>query len=306
VVGYLEGALPKVVVRTGSQAGRSVELDSEVVIGRQDADIVFDDPEVSRRHAVLRRSGDSVVIEDLNSTNGTFVNRERIRKPTAVSPGDEVRVGGTTLEIEPDWRAAQTMVSLPLRPDQIRAGEARSPTDVASKREDEITTQPLPRPEPPGVSRPSRSNRRWVAVGVVVVAALGAAIVYVQRIDRPAENDFTTRANEACTAAQRSGDGVDPERDPTRLELERARSIRLDALSTIQDLGRSDVDAAAVGRFLSAFGETNASILRLAAAMGSDEHKIARARIGLRADVRSERELATGAGIAACGGLAIR
>jgi hypothetical protein len=67
------------VVKTGPEAGRRVELDLEVAIGRQDGDLVVEDPEVSRRHAVLRRSGGSVVVEDLDSTNGTFVNGERIR-----------------------------------------------------------------------------------------------------------------------------------------------------------------------------------------------------------------------------------
>jgi len=47
-----------------------------VAIGRQDADLVLQDPEVSRRHALLRRSGKTVVVEDLDSTNGTFVNGE--------------------------------------------------------------------------------------------------------------------------------------------------------------------------------------------------------------------------------------
>jgi pSer/pThr/pTyr-binding forkhead associated (FHA) protein len=95
-----------------------VELGVEVAIGREDADLVLDDPEVSRRHAMLRRSGESVVVEDLDSTNGTFVNGERIRTPVTVGPGDQVRVGRTTLEIEPDWRADDTVVSTPPRPDR--------------------------------------------------------------------------------------------------------------------------------------------------------------------------------------------
>jgi pSer/pThr/pTyr-binding forkhead associated (FHA) protein len=298
--------LPNVVVKTGPMAGRRVELGSELVIGRQDTDIVFEDPEVSRRHAVLRRSGDSVVIEDLNSTNGTFVNRERIRTPITVRPGDEVRVGGTTFEIEADWRAAQTMVSLPLRPDQIRAADARASTHLVAKREDEITTQPLPRRVRQSGVRSARSSKAWVAVGVIGLAALLAVIAYLWRTDLPAESDFASRANEVCTSVPPSGDGVDLGGAPTRLELERARTFRLDALSGIRDPGRPERDLEPIGRFLSAFGKTNASIVRLQAAMGSDSHKVARARRGLRADVRDERELAVAAGLASCGGLAFR
>jgi hypothetical protein len=297
--------LPNVVVKTGPLAGRRVELNSQLVIGRQDTDIVFEDPEVSRRHAVLRRSGDSVVIEDLHSTNGTFVNRERIGTPTRVNPGDEVRVGGTTFEIEPDWRAAQTMVSLPLRPDQIRAADAPPSPRLVAEREDEITTQPLPRRVRDSGPRPERSGKGWVAVAVVILAAVVAALVYVRRTDVPADKDFAALANEACTSVQPTGGDVDLGRDPTRLELEHARTIRLDALSGIRDLGQPEQDVALVGRFLSAFGKTNASIVRLQAVMGSDDHKVARVRRSLRADVRDERELAVTAGLAACGGLAI-
>ena len=67
--------MPTVVVKTGPEAGRRVELDLEVAIGRQDGDLVVEDPEVSRRHAVLRRSGGSVVVEDLDSTNGSSASR---------------------------------------------------------------------------------------------------------------------------------------------------------------------------------------------------------------------------------------
>jgi pSer/pThr/pTyr-binding forkhead associated (FHA) protein len=73
--------LPAVVVTSGPEAGRRVELGVEMAIGRQDGDLVLEDPEVSRRHAMLRPSGESVVVEDLDSTNGTFVNRGTDPRP---------------------------------------------------------------------------------------------------------------------------------------------------------------------------------------------------------------------------------
>ena len=296
--------MPKVVVKTGPQAGLRAELHVEVIIGRQDGDLVLQDPEVSRRHAVLRRSGGSVVVEDLHSTNGTFVNRERIRNPVAVGPGDEVRVGQTTLEIEPDWRAEETIVSTPLRPDQIRPAEAGPSADPVAERGSEIPTQPLPHLVLRSGARPARSGKRWIGVGLVVLVVLLGAIAYV-RCGRPlAESDFATRVNDVCTAIRRAGDGVDLTRDPTRGALERARNARLEALSEIRALDRPEGDAEPVARFLSASGETNASILRLETAIGSGG-KVALARRSLLRDVRDERELAAEAGIAACGGLAI-
>jgi hypothetical protein len=294
------------VVKTGPEAGRRVELSVEVVIGRRDADLVLEDPEVSRRHAVLRRSGESVVIEDLDSTNGTFVKGERIRRPITVGPGDQVRVGRTTLEIEPDWRAAETVVSPTLQPDQIRSAEAQPSGDPVAEHEDMSSTQPLPSRMLEGGLRPARSNRTWLAVGAVVLAVLAGLIAYAGPVDRPAENDFATRANDACATVQRSGSGVDLGGDPTRRGLEGARNIRLEALGAIRALEPPEQDAVRVGRFLSAVGETNASITRLERAIGTGKRKVARVRRSLRGDVRDERELAATAGIAGCGGLAIR
>jgi FHA domain len=306
--------MPAVVVKTGSEAGRRLELGGAVAIGRQDGDLVLEDPEVSRRHAVLRREGESIVVEDLDSTNGTFVNGERIRSPIPIGPGDLVRVGRTTLEIEPDVRADDTIVSAPIRaddtivarpvrPDQIPSAKAQ-PSDHPVA--DDDATQPLPNRVLDSGSRPSRSNRKGLGVAAAVVAVfVGVVIAYAAGTDRSAESDFITRANDACLARQRSDGGVDLSRIPTRGALQHARDIRLQALGAIRALGRSQHDAAAVSRFLSAFEKTNASITRLESGIGADNSKVANAMRSLRGDVRDERSLAAKAGIAECGGLAI-
>jgi len=297
--------LPAVVVTSGPETGRRVELDLEVAIGRQDTDLVVEDPEVSRRHAVLRRSDGSVIVEDLDSTNGTFVNGERIRSPIAVGPGDQIRVGRTTLEIEPDQRADDTIVSTPPRPDQLRSTGAPSGAVPAEAHED--ATQPLPFRRVESASRPAPSNRRWLGVGAVAVVVLVGVIAYATLVDRPAQNDFAARASEACAAVERPEADVDLSRPPTRGELQRAGSIRLQALGALRALGGPEDDAVAVSRFLSAFGETDGSIAGLERAIGADNnHAVARAMRRLRGNVRDERELAASAGIAGCGGLGIR
>ena len=296
--------MPAVVVTSGPETGTRVELDLELAIGRQDTDLVVEDPEVSRRHAVLRRSDGSVIVEDLDSTNGTFVNGERIRSPIAVGPGDQIRVGQTTLEIEPDQRADDTIVSTPPRPDQLQPTEAPSGGVPAEAHED--ATQPLPSRRVESASRAAPSKRRWLGVVAVAVVVLSGVIAYATLVDRPAQNDFAARANEACAAVERPEADVDLSRPPTRGELQRARSIRLQALGAIRALGRPEEDAVSVSRFLSAFGETDASIAGLERAIGADNHVVARAMRRLRNDVRDERELAAQAGIAGCGGLAIR
>jgi hypothetical protein len=155
-------------------------------------------------------------------------------------------------------------------------------------------------------SRPARSNRRWLGVGAAALVVLLGVIAYVALVDRRAENDFAARANDACAAVQRPEGDVDLSRAPTRGELQRARNIRLQALGAIRALERPEQDAVLVSRFLSAFGETNASITRLERAIGADNRRVASALRSLRGDVSDERELAAKAGIAGCGGLAIR
>lgn len=82
--------------------GQRVGIGDEVVtIGRlPECAVVLDDPNVSRRHAQLRREGDSVLLIDLGSTNGTKVNGVLVRE-RRLTPGDTVTVGTTTMRFEP-------------------------------------------------------------------------------------------------------------------------------------------------------------------------------------------------------------
>jgi pSer/pThr/pTyr-binding forkhead associated (FHA) protein len=72
------------------------------VVGRsREADMVVDDPNVSRRHLELRREMDGWVARDLGSTNGIQVNGRQVNE-TALAPGDQVTLGLTTLTFELD------------------------------------------------------------------------------------------------------------------------------------------------------------------------------------------------------------
>jgi hypothetical protein len=91
------GKRVSLAVLQGADSGLILAVDKPVmVIGRADADLVLGDSEVSRRHARLEFKGLNVQLRDLNSTNGTYVNEQRI----TVTPLDnqtEFRVGATTL-----------------------------------------------------------------------------------------------------------------------------------------------------------------------------------------------------------------
>jgi FhaA, N-terminal domain/FHA domain len=97
VEGVQEGAYAELVLHDGSRVAID---DRPVVLGRMpDCDVVLADPNVSRRHAELRRVGDTVVVTDLGSTNGTRVNGEAVRE-RALASGDEITVGSTTVVFE--------------------------------------------------------------------------------------------------------------------------------------------------------------------------------------------------------------
>ena len=87
-------------VVSGPAAGRTVEVEEEVVIGREDTDLEIDDLELSRRHAVVRRHANRLQVEDLGSTNGTFVDGNRIAEPTLLGGGAEIKIGTTVLVVE--------------------------------------------------------------------------------------------------------------------------------------------------------------------------------------------------------------
>jgi pSer/pThr/pTyr-binding forkhead associated (FHA) protein len=61
--------------------------------------VVLDDSYVSQMHARLFAKGDSYMVEDLGSTNGTYLNRRKVTAPTELRRGDQVKIGKTVLEM---------------------------------------------------------------------------------------------------------------------------------------------------------------------------------------------------------------
>jgi len=92
--------MPRLVVRSGSDVGRSCEIDGSVIVGRDPTcDLALNDTLVSRRHVRLRGTPTGYVVEDLNSTNGIRLNGVPIRDGE-MGPGDELRIGGNVLVLE--------------------------------------------------------------------------------------------------------------------------------------------------------------------------------------------------------------
>ncbi len=92
----------KVVISEGANAGIAVPLEgAPVLLGRgTDATIRLDDDYVSTRHARFVPHGDDWYVEDLGSTNGTYIGSQRITTPVMVGGGVQVRVGKTIAELK--------------------------------------------------------------------------------------------------------------------------------------------------------------------------------------------------------------
>jgi predicted component of type VI protein secretion system len=136
-------------VVAGNALGTAIGVGERLVFGRQTegAGQLSDDPELSRHHAeISRRATGQYQLEDLSSTNGTYVNGTRLQEPTVLSLGDAIELGSSKLVVRAlpavaapnagtvDVRAATVIVDVP-------AG-ARTPAPAPSP-------PPPPTPPPP-------------------------------------------------------------------------------------------------------------------------------------------------------------
>ena len=96
-----KGSPTHVLVVDGANKGERADLaQAPILIGRgADAAIRLDDDYVSTRHARIASSGDQWFVEDLGSTNGTYIGSARITQPTTLTLGTQVRIGKTLLEL---------------------------------------------------------------------------------------------------------------------------------------------------------------------------------------------------------------
>src|SRR5215210_8111580 len=99
----------------GPGAGKQFEITQPVVIGRDNtADLVIDDTQASRRHARIEPTGQGAVVEDLNSTNGTFINDNELHGRAELGPDDELLIGVTVMQV-------RTPQAVEAQPSAVRA-----------------------------------------------------------------------------------------------------------------------------------------------------------------------------------------
>jgi predicted component of type VI protein secretion system len=145
----------RLTVRQGPVPGKVFELVKDVVtVGRDVSnDITINDAEVSRNHARLSAQSGGYLMEDLASTNGTFVNGQRLIGPKLLNPGDVVGLGETVVlefGVMADAAGATVIASAPMAPRPAAAPPPPPPAEHA-------TTPPRP-PEPEPMPPPTMAE----------------------------------------------------------------------------------------------------------------------------------------------------
>lgn len=146
--------MPALIVKEGPSAGHRVEVTSETVLGRADSELLQHDTEVSGRHAVVRPGLGGLEVEDLGSSNGTFVNEQRIEDTTSLNAGDVLRLGQTSFDVEVEATQQRAVIG----------GTVTSPAE------------PAPPAEPPAYAPPPTAPAYPSLPGVAATGARAGAI----------------------------------------------------------------------------------------------------------------------------------
>jgi pSer/pThr/pTyr-binding forkhead associated (FHA) protein len=174
----------QITVRSGPEPGKTFPLErEEMFMGRDLAnEITISDPEVSRRHARFIMQEENILLEDLGSTNGTFLNGERISTPQQLRSGDVVTLGENIVlvfeksQYDPDATvvsssAAQTVQPQPQQP---KPRSHQQPAEPA----------PYQQPRPAAPSAPEKEKKgfpTWLVIliiAIVVIACVIAVTLY--------------------------------------------------------------------------------------------------------------------------------
>jgi hypothetical protein len=154
------------VIHEGAGAGSEHPLHGELILGREQtsADLVIPDPGVSRRHARVLAQPDGVIVEDLGSSNGTYVNGERISGPVEVGTGDEVQLGATILGIQ-GGTAPTALMPAGSPPTERHPGPPQPP--------------PAGRPAPRRLAPPPHQPSNIPALAAVFLGPLSIALLFL-------------------------------------------------------------------------------------------------------------------------------
>jgi hypothetical protein len=181
-------------VVSGPAAGQTLQVEGEVIIGREGDGLAIPDKEISRRHTAVRQTERGVEIEDLGSMNGTFVDGRRITDPVTLTIGGTIEVGSSQIRVEVPPTAATRVTGAPpiAAPATTRVTATPPPPDTAAE---PAAAEPAPA-EP---ARPRRS-RVPILLGVLLLAAAIAAAAALA-LSGGSEEETTAHAFKGRAAA---------------------------------------------------------------------------------------------------------
>jgi hypothetical protein len=203
-------------VVAGNAAGSSIALDQELVVGRSTPGLgsLGGDSEISRVHArIYHDASGQLIAEDLGSTNGTFVNGNRIAAATPLRPGDQVRVGQTTMTVEGGATEGATTVGQVVPTPAAAAPPPPAAAAVPPTQQFQPAQGPPPGQQPgyaggpiggPPQRQSGGSKAPWIALAAVVLIALivaGLAIGGVFSSDKKETASTTPTATTPATPA---------------------------------------------------------------------------------------------------------
>jgi predicted component of type VI protein secretion system len=179
--------MSKLVVLSEGFTGKTVELKAEkTTIGRvEDNAFQITEPSVSSHHCEVILRGNDVVIKDLNSTNGTYINGEKISE-TVLKPGQILRLGQLEMRLEVEGAAGATAAAeakkKPL--DQTRA----IPQKGVKLNEFEQGTQKAKFEKNPFAKKTNKANVVFISVGVVLaVVIIVFVVIGIMKAGAPAQ-----------------------------------------------------------------------------------------------------------------------
>jgi hypothetical protein len=141
------------VMRSGPNPGKIYPLEAlEIIIGRDTSDgITINDAEVSRKHAKLSLHGSTFMIQDLGSTNGTFINGLRLTSTQVLNPGDTVSFGENIVLIyEAAYDPNATVIASAQASKTVAPVDKPAPAPIPAP-----FPTPAPAPVPPPIYRPA-------------------------------------------------------------------------------------------------------------------------------------------------------
>jgi predicted component of type VI protein secretion system len=159
----------QLVMKVGPNPGKVFPLtQNEMVVGRDASnDIVINDAEVSRKHAHFYLGPAGYTLEDLGSTNGTFVNGQRLVAPHALRPGEVVMFGE---HVELTFEAATPDLNATFVGGPALVGTPPAPSHVPAFQEapafsGQVPPGPVEPEESPPVSEPKKKTKTWLLAG---------------------------------------------------------------------------------------------------------------------------------------------